>query len=61
MCDAAKSLFTNVRTGKARLAKTARTRPMMNRVSTSLSTLVNVLFVAGVFGAMTIALGGAFA
>ncbi|MFT6463164.1 MAG: hypothetical protein ACJA0K_002853 [Maricaulis maris] len=34
---------------------------MMNRVSTSLSTLVNVLFVAGVFGAMTIALGGAFA
>ena len=34
---------------------------MMNRVSTSIPTLVNVLFVAGVFGAMTIALGGAFA
>ncbi|RKR03165.1 hypothetical protein C7435_1114 [Maricaulis maris] len=34
---------------------------MMDRVSNSLSTLVNVLFVAGVFGAMTIALGGAFA
>jgi len=34
---------------------------MMNRISNSISTLVNVLLVAGVFGAMTIALGGAFA
>ncbi len=34
---------------------------MMNRVSNSLSTVINVLFVAGVFGAMTIALSGTLA
>ena len=34
---------------------------MTNRIYSSLSALVNVLLVAGVFGAMTIALNGSFA
>lgn len=33
----------------------------MSRITQTLSTVINVLFVAGVFGAMTIALGGAVA
>jgi hypothetical protein len=33
----------------------------MERFTQSLATVVNVLFVAGVFGAMTVALGSAFA
>jgi hypothetical protein len=34
---------------------------MTNRISNSLSAVINVLFVAGVFGAMTIALTGTLA
>ncbi len=33
----------------------------MSRITQTLSTVINVLFVAGVFGAMTIALNGAVA
>lgn len=34
---------------------------IMDRVTSTLSTVINILFVAGVFGAMTIALSGAVA
>lgn len=33
----------------------------MSRITQTLSTVINVLFVAGVAGAMTIALGGTIA
>ncbi len=33
----------------------------MERVTQTLATVINVLFVAGVFGVMTIALGSTFA
>ena len=56
----AKSLFTKARTGTARLAKT-KGPMLMTRISSTLSAAINILFVAGVFGAMTIALSGALA
>jgi hypothetical protein len=34
---------------------------LMTRISSTLSAAINILFVAGVFGAMTIALSGALA
>ena len=37
-----------------------RTR-IMDRITQTLATVINVLFVAGVFGAMTVALGSTFA
>ena len=61
LSEPAKSLFTNVRTGKVRSAKKIRISLMTNRISNSLSAVINVLFVAGVFGAMTIALTGTLA
>ena len=33
----------------------------MDRVTQTLATVINVLFVAGVFGAMSVALGSTFA
>ena len=53
-------LFTLRHRGRAR-EHVYRKDSQMDRITQTLATVINVLFVAGVFGAMTIALGNTFA
>lgn len=53
-------LFTLRHRGRAREQEN-RKDSQMERVTQTLATVINVLFVAGVFGVMTIALGSTFA